>query len=53
MLSAVWVHDDFKLVLKLALELHAQSQMNKSVYQPDRIELLMTDSKNNPGDNPS
>ena len=33
MLSAVWVHDDFKLLLRLALELHAQSQINTKIGQ--------------------
>ena len=33
--SAVWVNNDFKLLLRLTLEL----QVNESVYQPDRIEL--------------
>ena len=28
-LSAVWVHDDFKLLLRLASELHAKSQINE------------------------
>ena len=48
MLSAVWVHDDFKLLSRLALELHAWSQINtsigqisESIHQPDRMKLKL------------
>ena len=36
------IHEDFKLLLKLASELYTQSQINESIYQPDRMELKIT-----------
>ena len=45
MLAAVWVHYDFKLLLWSALKLHAEGQINESAYQPERLELNISDDK--------